>query len=97
MYRGIQGHWSPDSYFFYNLVFILTIIWGIHSKEKEEPIQIVSILSLLYLSYKVSHHNIISDEDRKTKTPSAYSVIEIKVTRIDTMNLTGVIVMDGQQ
>ncbi|XP_054265960.1 type-1 angiotensin II receptor-associated protein isoform X1 [Macrosteles quadrilineatus] len=41
---GIQGHWSPDSYFFYNLVFILTLLWGIHCKDKAEPIQIAMVI-----------------------------------------------------
>lgn len=37
---GIQGYWSPDSYFFYNLLFLLTLLWSLHSKDNVEPIQI---------------------------------------------------------
>lgn len=45
-FRGIQGYWSPDSYLFYNALFILTLLWGIHSKESDEPLQIVSWMKL---------------------------------------------------
>jgi len=41
---GIQGHWSPDSYLFYNLIFILCLMWGIHCKDREEPIQLAMII-----------------------------------------------------
>uniref|UniRef100_A0A1B6M401 Type-1 angiotensin II receptor-associated protein n=1 Tax=Graphocephala atropunctata TaxID=36148 RepID=A0A1B6M401_9HEMI len=41
---GIQGHWSPDSYLFYNLVFVLTLLWSIHCKDKVEPIQMAVVI-----------------------------------------------------
>ncbi|XP_046688095.1 uncharacterized protein LOC124373802 isoform X2 [Homalodisca vitripennis] len=36
---GIQGHWSPDSYLFYNLLFLLTLLWSLHCKDRVEPLQ----------------------------------------------------------
>lgn len=37
---GIQGYWSPDSYLYYNLLFLVTLLWAMHSRDREEPVQI---------------------------------------------------------
>ncbi|XP_059486752.1 type-1 angiotensin II receptor-associated protein isoform X2 [Neocloeon triangulifer] len=47
---GVQGIWSPDSYLFYNTFFLLTLLWGIHSADAEDPIQLslcINILSIV--------------------------------------------------
>ncbi|XP_075223663.1 type-1 angiotensin II receptor-associated protein isoform X2 [Lycorma delicatula] len=36
---AIQGQWSPDSYLFYNFFFLLSLMWGMHLKDSEEPLQ----------------------------------------------------------
>ncbi|KAK3925848.1 Type-1 angiotensin II receptor-associated protein [Frankliniella fusca] len=50
---GIQGFWSPDSYLFYNGLFILTLLWGIHHKESDEPLQIAVIINVLAILFDV--------------------------------------------
>ncbi|XP_046688094.1 uncharacterized protein LOC124373802 isoform X1 [Homalodisca vitripennis] len=41
---GIQGHWSPDSYLFYNLLFLLTLLWSLHCKDRVEPLQMAIVI-----------------------------------------------------
>lgn len=40
-FSGIQGHWSPDSYLFYNIVYMGCVLWAIHQTENEKPAQLV--------------------------------------------------------
>jgi hypothetical protein len=41
--RG-AGHWCPLSYLFYNLIFFLILLWAVHHREGDEPMQMVSWL-----------------------------------------------------
>ena len=50
---GIQGFWSPDSYLFYNALFMLALLWGIHSKESDDPLQIAVIINVLSILFDV--------------------------------------------
>ncbi|XP_026293467.1 type-1 angiotensin II receptor-associated protein [Frankliniella occidentalis] len=50
---GIQGFWSPDSYLFYNGLFILSLLWGIHHRESDEPLQIAVIINVLAILFDV--------------------------------------------
>uniref|UniRef100_A0A1B6DAE5 Type-1 angiotensin II receptor-associated protein n=1 Tax=Clastoptera arizonana TaxID=38151 RepID=A0A1B6DAE5_9HEMI len=43
---GIQGSWSPDSYLFYNLIFILSMLWSIHEKDRVEPLQVAMAIDI---------------------------------------------------
>jgi hypothetical protein len=49
--RG-AGHWCPLSYLFYNLIFFLILLWAVHHREGDEPVQMVSWL--LQISRKTS-------------------------------------------
>nr|BAN21045.1 unkown protein [Riptortus pedestris] len=44
---GIQGYWSPDSYLFYNLLFLLTVLWSIHNKDNVDSMQIAIGINLV--------------------------------------------------
>jgi len=35
-----MGNWSSGAYLFYNFVLILTLLWGIHKPDADEPLQI---------------------------------------------------------
>lgn len=37
---GLQSDWAPTSYFFYNLLFMMVLLWGLHQQESEQPIVI---------------------------------------------------------
>ncbi|XP_034239165.1 uncharacterized protein LOC117644083 [Thrips palmi] len=50
---GIQGYWSPDSFLFYNALFILSILWSIHNKESDEPLQISVIINVISILFDV--------------------------------------------
>jgi len=34
------GHWCPASYLFYNLIFFVILLWAVHNKENDEPMQL---------------------------------------------------------
>lgn len=40
---GVQGRWSPDSYIFYNIMFMGCVLWAMHQTENEKPAQLVSL------------------------------------------------------
>ncbi|XP_069675912.1 type-1 angiotensin II receptor-associated protein isoform X2 [Periplaneta americana] len=44
---GVQGHWCPMSYLFYNLMFFMILLWAIHHKEGDEPMQMAVAVSAL--------------------------------------------------
>jgi hypothetical protein len=44
---AIQGMWLPNSFLYYNLVFICILIWAMHSKDSEEPIQMALIINIV--------------------------------------------------
>ncbi|KAF4532925.1 hypothetical protein B566_EDAN015637, partial [Ephemera danica] len=50
---GIQGSWSPASYFFYNAFFFLLILWGLHNKDSEDPMQMALCLNLLSIVFDI--------------------------------------------
>lgn len=50
---GVQGFWSPDSFLFYNSLFILTLLWAIHNKESDDPLQIALIINALSILFDV--------------------------------------------
>ncbi|XP_046440665.1 type-1 angiotensin II receptor-associated protein-like isoform X3 [Daphnia pulex] len=35
---GLQSDWAPTSYFFYNLLFLMVLLWGLHQQESVQPI-----------------------------------------------------------
>ncbi|XP_064459524.1 type-1 angiotensin II receptor-associated protein-like [Ornithodoros turicata] len=37
--------WSPYAYMYYNLLFLLMLLWGIHLKESEEPIFMALVIN----------------------------------------------------
>lgn len=38
---GLQSDWAPTSYFFYNLLFLLVLLWGLHQQDSDQPIAMV--------------------------------------------------------
>ncbi|GLH07548.1 Protein of unknown function [Gryllus bimaculatus] len=43
---GVQGTWSPNSYFFYNLLFFLTLMWAIQCKDSVEPVEMALFIGV---------------------------------------------------
>lgn len=43
---GVQGSWSPDSYFFYNLLFFITLMWAIQCKDSVEPVEMALFIGV---------------------------------------------------
>jgi len=39
---GLQSDWAPTSYFFYNLIFLMVLLWGVHQEESDQAIVIVN-------------------------------------------------------
>ncbi|XP_046388869.1 type-1 angiotensin II receptor-associated protein [Ischnura elegans] len=44
---GMQGVWAPNSYFFYNIVFIILLFWALLHKDSSEPIQMALLVNLV--------------------------------------------------
>jgi len=44
---GLQGYWSPDSYLFYNTIFIVCLLWSMYAKDDPEPLQMAVGINLL--------------------------------------------------
>jgi hypothetical protein len=44
--RAGQDGWMPNAYLYYNFIYLLLILWSIHYKESEEPVMMVSVMSL---------------------------------------------------
>ncbi|KAL4091592.1 hypothetical protein QTP88_026258 [Uroleucon formosanum] len=43
---GVQGRWSPDSYIFYNIMFMGCVLWAMHQTENEKPAQLAISVNL---------------------------------------------------
>ncbi|XP_023701827.1 type-1 angiotensin II receptor-associated protein isoform X2 [Cryptotermes secundus] len=43
------GHWCPLSYLFYNLLFFLILLWAVHHKESDEPMQMAVAVNAVCL------------------------------------------------
>lgn len=43
---GVQGRWSPDSYLFYNIIFLGCVLWAMHLTENEKPAQLAISVNL---------------------------------------------------
>lgn len=39
---GLQSDWAPTSYFFYNLIFLLVLLWSVHQQESAHAVTMVS-------------------------------------------------------
>ncbi|XP_044730849.1 type-1 angiotensin II receptor-associated protein-like [Chrysoperla carnea] len=44
---GSQGYWSSDSYIFVNLIFMGILVWGMHSFDNPEPIQLAVAVNVV--------------------------------------------------
>lgn len=56
---ALGSFWTPSSYQFYNVIFLITILWSIHSKESEEPVGLacnVNLICLVWDIYVVIFH-----------------------------------------
>lgn len=40
--NALMGHWLPPAYLFYNVLFMVTLMWAIHCRESVDAIHIVS-------------------------------------------------------
>jgi len=43
---GVQGRWSPDSYMFYNIMYMGCVLWAMHYTENEKPAQLAISVNL---------------------------------------------------
>ncbi|CAI6363367.1 unnamed protein product [Macrosiphum euphorbiae] len=43
---SVQGRWSPDSYLFYNVIFMGCVLWAMHQTENEKPAQLAISVNL---------------------------------------------------
>lgn len=43
---AMQIAWLPPSYFYYNLLLLLLIVWGIHSRDSEEPVFMALVVNV---------------------------------------------------
>jgi hypothetical protein len=37
--NALLGHWAPSAYLFYNILFMVSLMWSIHSRESTDAIQ----------------------------------------------------------
>ncbi|KAL3274085.1 hypothetical protein HHI36_015502 [Cryptolaemus montrouzieri] len=44
---SIMGSWSTSAHLFYNSLFCFTLLWGIHSHDNEEPLQLALIINVI--------------------------------------------------
>ncbi|XP_050524010.1 uncharacterized protein LOC126895808 isoform X2 [Daktulosphaira vitifoliae] len=44
--KSVQGRWSPDSYLFYNVIFMGSLLWAIHNTESDKPAQLAISVNL---------------------------------------------------
>lgn len=42
----LEEYWAPSAYLYYNLAFLLMLLWGIHHKESEEPVFMALVTNL---------------------------------------------------
>lgn len=49
-YRALITNWSPSAYFFYNILFLILLLWGIAAKGNVEPLEMVNIKCLTHLT-----------------------------------------------
>jgi len=43
---SVQGRWSPDSYIFYNIIYMGCVLWAMHQTENEKPAQLAISVNL---------------------------------------------------
>ncbi|XP_050425436.1 uncharacterized protein LOC126836243 isoform X2 [Adelges cooleyi] len=43
---GVQGRWSPDSYLFYNVIYMGCFLWAMHNTESDKPAQLTISVNL---------------------------------------------------
>ena len=39
---SLQYNWAPSSYFFYNLIFLVVLVWTMHQTESVQAVIVVS-------------------------------------------------------
>lgn len=49
-HRGVQGRWSPDSFIFYNIIYMGCVLWAMHQTENEKPAQLVNICLIIKIN-----------------------------------------------
>ncbi|KAH7638903.1 angiotensin ii [Dermatophagoides farinae] len=52
-YSMLTVNWLPEICFLYNLLFFLTLLWALESKENPEPIQFAAIINLLAILFDI--------------------------------------------
>ncbi|KAK9888108.1 hypothetical protein WA026_000383 [Henosepilachna vigintioctopunctata] len=48
-----MGFWSTSAYLFYNSLFCLMLIWGIHAHDSEEPLQMALIVDVISIALDI--------------------------------------------
>lgn len=43
--NALLGYWLPQAYVFYNILFMISLLWAIHCRESTDAIQTVSLMS----------------------------------------------------
>lgn len=87
---GIQGYWSPDSYFFYNLLFHLVILWAIHCKDNVEPVQIaiaINVLAIFLDIITLAGFFPTSNRHAGEKFSAAMAIINLLIRPVSTFYL----------
>ncbi|CAO1391815.1 unnamed protein product [Diamesa hyperborea] len=44
--NALIGHWLPQAYMFYNILFMVTLMWAIHSRESVDAIHAASAINM---------------------------------------------------
>lgn len=44
---AMQGSWLPQSYLYYNVVFLITLLWALHHKDSDEPVFMALIINII--------------------------------------------------
>lgn len=47
---ALNSYWLPAAYQFYNIIFIITLFWAIHSRQSSDAVQIVSEIHKVLVS-----------------------------------------------
>ncbi|XP_019550332.3 type-1 angiotensin II receptor-associated protein-like [Aedes albopictus] len=44
---ALNSYWLPAAYQFYNIIFIITLFWAIHSRQSSDAVQIACFINVI--------------------------------------------------
>ncbi|NP_001280354.1 uncharacterized protein LOC100164970 [Acyrthosiphon pisum] len=56
---SVQGRWSPDSYLFYNIMFMGCVLWAMHQTENEKPAQLAISVKPCNSMFRYCHYLLL--------------------------------------